>query len=180
MPLIQPNAVIGGAPMNVTDLLKSNHSVPPYQRDFVWQERTVNQLWDDLTEHYERNTVGEHPVTEPEGYFLGAMVVISHGNNEPFEVVDGQQRLATLSTVVSVLYSELQTVPTTHYSKIGLEQRLREMLGKFDGEHWLPNLSFPDAELQNFFVQSCLLQVTMAQPRRGNLWVTGSVSEPSR
>ena len=72
--------------------------VPRYQREYVWGAKQWEQLFDDLTENNN-------------GYFLGSIICINTTidsiNAPKFEVVDGQQRLTTLSVFMVALYSEL-------------------------------------------------------------------------
>lgn len=162
--LIVPKSVVGGTPINVTDLLKTPHRIPAYQRDYVWQEKTVQQMWSDLIEHFRMNSQAEK-LPDPEGYFLGAMVVIEHSDDAPLEIVDGQQRLTTLNTIVSVLYDAVQQLDDKNPSKIGLQTRLLEMLAKYDGDNWVPNLSFTDKDLQEFFFKSCIENRSLVKKR---------------
>lgn len=164
MPVVIPDTVVSGNAINVHDLLASRNKIPPYQRDFVWSEKQVAQLWDDLVEHHGRSTVkaNEEIILSPKGYFLGAMVVVApKTSSDPLEVADGQQRLTSLSTVASVLYDAISAWPSGNPAKSGLEQRLLQMLGRYDGG-WVPNLELPDAQLQNFFLGTCLLNRSKA------------------
>jgi uncharacterized protein with ParB-like and HNH nuclease domain len=80
----------------VLDLLTENtYTIPAYQRPYSWRSEgknsandQVNQFWDDLYDTF------IHKPTEI--YFLGSMVTIAKGERR-YEVVDGQQRLTTLS-----------------------------------------------------------------------------------
>ena len=63
------------------------YNVPDYQREYIWKEKNVAQLLDDINEEYQNNGNSE--------YFIGSIVVHNKGNKE-FEVIDGQQRLTTL------------------------------------------------------------------------------------
>lgn len=88
----------------VDDILSRNHrfQVPSYQRQYSWDEEHWNDLWNDLQNIED---IGTH--------FLGSVVIIS-SPYEPsgpnvLQLVDGQQRLATISTILSVvreLYEE--------------------------------------------------------------------------
>jgi len=162
MPLVTPRAVVGGIAESVWDLLRADHVVPAYQRDYVWQEKQVGLLWDDLFDHYDRYAVAEQLVN-PDGYFLGAMVLIQDAEDRPPEIVDGQQRITTLSTIAAVLFDALQVLPPTDNNRIGYESRLRDMLGKFDDGHWRTNLQFTDSDLLVFFLNSCLMSRDCAQ-----------------
>lgn len=153
--LVVANSVVGGTSLNVTDLLNLQHKIPPYQRDYVWTKRTIEDLWDDLIAHYKRFSVNERLIN-PEGYFLGAMVVVSNGVNPAFEVVDGQQRLTSLSTIMTVLLDSIRSNGLTEPLLSGYEQVARSCLGRFVGGSYEANLAFSDQDVANFFLNSCL------------------------
>lgn len=75
------------------------YSIPLYQRNYTWGEEQIHRLLFDIldeAEHADRNE-----------YFLGNLVVsppeaTSH-ESEPFDVIDGQQRLTTLYILLTVL-----------------------------------------------------------------------------
>ncbi|MGA2586241.1 MAG: DUF262 domain-containing HNH endonuclease family protein [Candidatus Aminicenantales bacterium] len=64
--------------------------VPSHQRDYSWTDLEVTTLLQDLAKAISDN--------EP-GYFLGTIVTIP-GPSGKFEVIDGQQRLATISILL--------------------------------------------------------------------------------
>jgi len=72
------------------------YTVPDYQRQYSWGEEQWRALWEDL-----------QALEDGQTHFLGSLVVIerSEGLNEldRLEVVDGQQRLATILTILSVM-----------------------------------------------------------------------------
>lgn len=70
----------------------SYYIIPDYQRPYSWENEHIEQLWDDIVSAMEN---GE------ETYFLGPVILIK--TNEGFEVVDGQQRLTTLTILFCVL-----------------------------------------------------------------------------
>jgi len=67
--------------------------VPPFQRAYAWEDEEVEVLIQDLMEAFRTGTI----------YFLGAIVVIRPRNRGPSDVVDGQQRLTTLTIMMAVL-----------------------------------------------------------------------------
>lgn len=79
----------------VQDILTENkkYIIPPYQRPYSWTPDNAEQLIDDIYQSY---------LSDENEYFIGSMICINKGNNT-FEVVDGQQRLTTLSLIVSEL-----------------------------------------------------------------------------
>ena len=69
--------------------------IPVYQRPYAWDLEQVGELFDDLVTAMDRSEV--------EPYFLGSIVLIKHGNDPTSDVVDGQQRLTTLTMLLCVL-----------------------------------------------------------------------------
>lgn len=73
--------------------------VPKYQREYTWSKTHWEALFDDLQEN------------EP-GYFLGSLICINQSNDalsiQELEVVDGQQRLTTLSLLFAAIYKVLK------------------------------------------------------------------------
>tara|TARA_R110001606_G_scaffold117805_1_gene247781 strand:+ start:3635 stop:5383 length:1749 start_codon:yes stop_codon:yes gene_type:complete len=72
-------------------------TIPPYQRPYAWEVPQVTELLDDLIDAMD-------PKSRSEGlYFLGSIVLVKVPGNPDSKVVDGQQRLTTLSILFSVL-----------------------------------------------------------------------------
>ena len=96
--------------MNATDPTLANilqvqgnlehYHVPKYQREYTWGRNEWEQLLNDI----EENDIG---------YFMGSIICIDDNNelgpgeSRIFEVVDGQQRLTTLSIVLMAIYKRL-------------------------------------------------------------------------
>jgi len=74
-------------------------SIPIYQRTYSWTEKECRQLWDDILRTGERDDIPSH--------FVGSLLVI-----------DGQQRLATLTLLVTALAKYLNTFPETEREPI--------------------------------------------------------------
>ncbi len=66
-----------------------SYSVPPYQRDYSWKQEHWEDLWEDLL-NAEANR---------EDHYMGSVVVES-GERKLFRIIDGQQRMATLSILI--------------------------------------------------------------------------------
>ena len=97
---------IDGRARSVRELLdKAKYAIDFYQREYAWQERQVRELLDDLTGKFLDSYESGHSRHEVEGYdhyFLGS-IVISHKRGQRF-VVDGQQRLTTLTLLLIHLH----------------------------------------------------------------------------
>lgn len=77
------------------------YEIPDFQRDFVWGKEEVTQLFKDF---YEDTDNLKKEISSLDGYLLGNIVLINndeHTNNKI--VIDGQQRLTTLSLLYKVL-----------------------------------------------------------------------------
>lgn len=73
--------------------------IPAYQRPYAWTTEQTSELLDDLLKAM--GTDG--PMDEVAPYFLGSIVLIKEPNHAMAQVVDGQQRLTTLTILLSVL-----------------------------------------------------------------------------
>ncbi len=77
---------------------KTIFEIPKYQREYTWGTREWETLFDDLMEN-------------DTGYFLGSIICINYSNDDinvrKYEVVDGQQRLTSISLLLAALYTSL-------------------------------------------------------------------------
>lgn len=74
------------------------YNMPIYQRPYSWDKERVEQLWYDIVEAFRNN---QNDPTLDSNYFLGSVVVVKKENG--YEVVDGQQRLTTLTILFCTL-----------------------------------------------------------------------------
>ena len=90
--------------INVDQGAREHFHVPKYQREYTWSK----WQWDQLLNDIEDNDAG---------YFMGSIICVSDtssitaGDEILFEVVDGQQRLTTLSLLLMAIYSKLTEAP---------------------------------------------------------------------
>src|SRR5688572_23998500 len=84
--------------MGIGKLLRDGRlMVPPNQRSYAWEERHVSDLLQDLNDAISK---------EGDEYFLGAVVLISSETGIP-TIADGQQRLATVTILISRIRDRL-------------------------------------------------------------------------
>ena len=81
--------------------------IPEYQRAYAWENKNVRDFIDDVLAH-------------PEGhkYFYGTILLRDKGKDKDFElleVIDGQQRITTITILFFILLKELQTRGSTMY-----------------------------------------------------------------
>lgn len=80
-------------------------TIPGYQRPYAWGEDQTRELLDDLT----AALVGAPAdLLDAQPYFLGSIVLIKSKGSPEATVVDGQQRLTTLTLLLSALRSCVQ------------------------------------------------------------------------
>ncbi len=90
------------------DFLKESpqFAIPIYQRTYSWTERECRQLWDDIVRAGSSEAVSAH--------FIGSIVYIQQGlyhvsSHQPLLVIDGQQRLTTISLLLAALAEALES-----------------------------------------------------------------------
>ncbi len=74
--------------------------IPRYQRPYAWKDEQAETLLDDLLA-----AIGDlnDDTDDQESYFLGSIVVVKEEGNPDAEVVDGQQRLTTLTILLAAI-----------------------------------------------------------------------------
>jgi uncharacterized protein with ParB-like and HNH nuclease domain len=81
---------------------KVRFAVPKYQREYVWKKTHWEDLFDDIH-------------TNPAGHFLGSIICINRSDDayqtQELELVDGQQRLTTLSLLYAAIYAQFAKFP---------------------------------------------------------------------
>ena len=112
--------------------------IPAYQRPYAWTDDQALELFDDLHSFY---------LAEPEGdsYFLGSIVLIKAEGKPASEVIDGQQRLTTLTILLSVITSLLEGEVRSDF-----EGYIREPGRLSQGISAKPRLSLRDRDRQFF------------------------------
>ena len=125
--------------MKLKEILGKDLSIPGYQRPYKWTIKHVQQLIDDLLTHF-RN--------QKQVYRIGT-VVIHKDNEEKLYIVDGQQRLITLSLLLYSLGSEKRL----------LKQSLTHSISKnniINNYNFIENYSISDKEaFKNYLLEIC-------------------------
>ena len=84
--------------MSTSGLLSGNDEllfvILPPQRRFKWKNQQVDQLWQDILTALK---------AKRDSYFLGTLLLVQLGNGHKVSVIDGQQRITTLSMLLAVL-----------------------------------------------------------------------------
>lgn len=84
------------------DFLKKSPQfvIPIYQRTYSWTDKECRQLWEDILHTGRNDTISAH--------FVGSIVYVEKGlyqvtSQSPLLVIDGQQRLTTISLLIEAL-----------------------------------------------------------------------------
>lgn len=153
-------AIVSNQAQTISTLLSGTLTIPNYQRPYKWQPKNVNQLIDDIFNHrtkpcYRLGTVVLHQDKEPK----------SEAEKGTLNIVDGQQRLLTLTLLCTILDGQEKTISSTllehkFESSVSIEnlknnaQIISERLAS------LPVTQ--KQELLNFVLNKCeLVQVTL-------------------
>lgn len=100
---------IQGDAKNISSLLdRARFSIDYYQREYRWETKHVVKLVEDLTEKFlesHRDGNDRSEVQNYGRYFLGS-IIISHKNGNRF-IIDGQQRLTSITLLLIHLYRHL-------------------------------------------------------------------------
>lgn len=95
---------------NLLEFLKKGTQfvVPIYQRVYSWEASECERLWDDIVQAGRHDTIGAH--------FTGSIVYVekeqsSRTSVEPDLIIDGQQRVTTVTLILAALTAQLEQLP---------------------------------------------------------------------
>jgi hypothetical protein len=100
------------------------YRVPPYQRDYAWTEEQWEDLWND---------VADLQASEQARHYMGALVIEALSDRE-FRIIDGQQRLATLSLLALAVLAQLGTLVDQGIEPDANRERALGLRHRFIGE----------------------------------------------
>lgn len=95
--------------------------IPLFQRPYSWKEKDWKSLWDDILIQYDSD--------EKTSHFMGTIVSVP-AQSRPVGVskhliIDGQQRLTTISIILSVLRDTLDKNTSDRIQEVYLTNRFR-------------------------------------------------------
>ncbi|MDP4539694.1 DUF262 domain-containing HNH endonuclease family protein [Qipengyuania sp. DY56-A-20] len=148
---------------NVVELIGNGRifRVPPYQRDYSWGEEQWEDLWTDVTELVQK---------PDDKHYLGALVVEAKSDRE-FEIIDGQQRLATISLLALAIIARLQNLAARDIERDKNQERAQALrsifLGQKDPASLIEASKLYLNENNNSFYQDYLIQLKSPLNPRG-------------
>ena len=118
--------------------------MPRYQRPYAWGDDQTQVLLEDL------QTAIAEEADDGQPYFLGCIVLTElQGKNNAYAVVDGQQRLTTLT----ILFCVLRELAEHEGDKQNLDSRVRESADRFAGTEDRFRLQLRERD-QDFFQEN--------------------------
>ena len=103
---------------NIRSLLKSSCQfiIPRFQREYSWDKKNYQEFFEDMI----NNLVVDEGNIKDDQYFLGTMLFVGNFTekpDKPIEVIDGQQRLTTITILFSVLSDRFRELGEETLSK---------------------------------------------------------------
>jgi uncharacterized protein with ParB-like and HNH nuclease domain len=89
-------------PKTIKDIFASDkkYIVPRFQREYSWTIDELTELWKDILINLSYKDEAGFSVSE---YFIGSLVLIGGHTSTKYEIVDGQQRLTSITILLSAL-----------------------------------------------------------------------------
>ncbi len=100
------------------------YQIPRFQRDYSWGEEEWEDLWVDI--------LGALPADGEPAHYMGYLV-LQTANQREFSVIDGQQRLTTVSLIVLAAMRILQRLSRTASGDGPNQQRLQQLRATYIG-----------------------------------------------
>ncbi len=104
------------------------YTVPHFQRDYSWEQEQWEDLWADIEG------------LDQEGFHYMGYIVLQRKNQHHFEVIDGQQRMVTLSLLILATMQKIQNLIDDHQDAENNQQRLQEIVARYIGSKDLVSL----------------------------------------
>ena len=99
---------IDAQPLSIEKLFADFYAVPDFQREYVWKDKNVERLLEDICDELYDENGSNVPNAE---YFIGSIVAYQDGAGI-FQLIDGQQRTTTLFIILCVLRERLAGLDT--------------------------------------------------------------------
>ncbi len=147
----------------------TTYRIPAYQRPYSWQSlgktdhnNQINRMWEDLFAFFTEEQ-------REKEYFFGSMVVIQ-AESRTFDVVDGQQRLTTLSLLfaaMSCFLRERCQDPKLQAFKERATATLEKLLYNYSGIDLVPSLKVKIQRTSGYDYNGVLERATRCDPSSG-------------
>jgi hypothetical protein len=138
-----------------------SYRVPPFQRDYAWTEDEWDDLWQDMLGLFEEDGESAH--------YMGYLVLQS-SDSKNFDIIDGQQRLTTISVMILACLGQLQDLVTGNMDAANNARRKEQLqnsyIGYLDPVSLVPKSKLALNRHNNRFYQTYLVPLEKI-PQRG-------------
>ncbi|MCP9495242.1 MAG: DUF262 domain-containing HNH endonuclease family protein [Pyrinomonadaceae bacterium MAG19_C2-C3] len=140
--------------VSINDLFTNGriYRVPQYQRDYSWKEEHWDDLWTDIVSIE----------SEDRPHYMGA-IVLQQQRDKSFSIIDGQQRIATLSIIILAAIKNIQDLIDSDIEAEANTQRIRLLRERYVGSKDAASLRYSSKlflnENNDGFYQNYLLQL---------------------
>lgn len=87
LPLLADGEEVSVRIMSLSEIMELNLTLPDYQREYCWEDKNIADLWQNLKK-----------IKDGSPYHLGTIIL--HDYNNSYGIIDGQQRLITLTILL--------------------------------------------------------------------------------
>lgn len=130
-----------------------HYQVPEFQRDYSWEEEQWDDLWSDILAVRNKET---------EIHYMGA-IVLQDLEGKNFSVIDGQQRLATLSIIALAVIKRISDLVENGIETEENDERKTRLTEQYIGEKDAVSLRYSNKlqlnENNESFYRSFLVQL---------------------
>ncbi|MGB2740712.1 MAG: DUF262 domain-containing HNH endonuclease family protein [Cognaticolwellia sp.] len=105
--------------------------VPLYQRDYSWNKTHWNDLWLDIDANRQNDSK----------HYMGSVVLVSR-HKKQYDIIDGQQRLTTLTILVLAVVDTLKDLVKREIDIENNEKRIDLLITDFIGKKSLSSLNY--------------------------------------
>ncbi len=119
------NNLLDTSTVSLSDIIGNGktYKVPSYQRDYSWKQDQWEDLWADIMS-----------IVNGEGIHYMGSVVLQNKGDKRYTVIDGQQRLSTLTLIVLATIKTIQNLIDNNIDKEDNRERISLLTKKFLGD----------------------------------------------
>lgn len=111
-PFGSPSGDVSVRIMSLEDVMSYKLSLPDYQREYCWEDKNIFDLWHNLKN-----------IQEGKPFHLGTIIL--HDYKNKYDIIDGQQRLITLSIILWALgYKEYLPLLNASYDSTEAQEHI--------------------------------------------------------
>ena len=102
-----------------------SYHVPRFQRDYSWDTKEWDELWLDLEELTSHDSDSSH--------YMG-FLVLQTDDNRSFKIIDGQQRITTISIIILALLRHMKELGNENLDTDDNDARIKQLHNSYIGD----------------------------------------------